>query len=280
MQTTYASTLRAGRAGMLADNGPNDIHSKIATDAVRNGLLAQFDTSYPHVGGALSPGKAKLIAALAVDAVSILATGGAGAVTAQTLTSAAFNGVGVGGSGAKMSPARRVTMTLNSHANWDLTDAYISGFGTDGRPLREALVVPDGGNVTLTTKNFFAQVTEIYLPAQAGTAATFTVGVSADEGEFCRRDSGVVIYNPHHEAYTSDDGYTAGDVFGLLLRGRIWVPVEGTVADGDAAFVRTATASTNIRGQWKSGPAANFTQLPNAWFRSSNTDGLAILELL
>jgi hypothetical protein len=263
---------------MLADNGVNDITSKIATDAIRNGLLCQFDAASPNVGGAYSPGKAKLVAQLLVDAVAILATGGASAATAQTITS--FNGVGVGGGGAKMSPARRVTMALSNNANWSSSTAILSGYDAHGAPIRELLVIPASGNVTLTSKAFFQYVTELYIPAQGGAAGTYTLGVTADDGVFTRRDSGILIYNPAHEPYDSNDAVTAGDVCAVLLKGRIWVPCEGTVAEGDSVFVRAATVSTDIRGQFRSGAAANFSPLSGAVWRSSNVSSLAILELL
>jgi hypothetical protein len=277
MQSAIASSMTAGRQGALAC-APDEalIVPATAADAIRCGLLAQLAAPTDSPGSM----KASLVAALAVDVDSVIATI-ASAGTAQTIVAASFDGVGVGGAGALMSPARRLGLALSSHANWDATVAYITGEDASGRVIKEALLIPDAGNVTVTTKNYFSRVTELYIPVQGGASGTATLGVTADDAQFSRRESGIVVYNPHHEPYTADEAFTAADPVGILQRGRIWVPVEAAVAVNAQAYVRCATASTNIRGQWTGAPTANFAALPNAVFRTSTSGaGLAVLELL
>lgn len=277
MQSAIASSLTAGRQGLLANGGYEPkIMPRIAYDAVRCGVLALLAAG-TDVG---SPGLAKLVPSLDIDVDSVIATI-ASAASAQTIVAASFDGVGVGGLGAIMSPARRLGLVLSSHANWDLTTAYITGTDMYGHVIKEAIVIPDAGNATVTTKNYFARVTELYIPAQSGTSGTATLGVTADDAMFSRRDSGIVVYNPAHEPYATGEAFTAQDPIGVLTEGRIWVAVEAAVADGDIPYVRCATVSTDIRGQWRSGPASNFAPYPDAVFRSATSGaGLAILELL
>jgi hypothetical protein len=272
-QTSFSNALTAGRAGLLVDSFPSRVVSKIAEDAVRNGLLCQFGTS---MASGVSPGECKLVAELTADVNDLLAAT-ATAATALSITSASTPAL----STSLMSPARRVTATLNSHADWNATSMRVYGEDAYGNAIRDEIAIPDAGNATVTSHMYFRRVTKVELDAQGGTNGSFTMGWSADDALFTRRESGVVVYNPAHGPYTSDDGYTALDSVGVMIQGRIWVPVEGAVSDGAPAYVRTATATTNIRGQWAGAPAANFAAYPNAFFRSATSGaGLAILELL
>jgi hypothetical protein len=114
------------------------------------------------------------LAALA-DVDAIVATG-ATTTGIQTLTGATLDGV-VGY--RTMAAARRITLVLSSHADWDATTAVLTGKDIDGNTITESLAIPNGGAVTLTSTKRYRSVTSLVIPAQSGTGGTFTVGVSA-----------------------------------------------------------------------------------------------------
>ena len=116
-------------------------------------------------------GLAAAVNALA-DPDAILATG-ASTAGIQTLTGSTLDGV-VGDD--PMNPARVLTMTFNSHADWDATTAVVTGLGPSGEAQTENFAIPNGGNATVTGTKRFSRVTQIVIPAQSGTSGTFTVG--------------------------------------------------------------------------------------------------------
>lgn len=117
---------------------------------------------------------AAALAALA-DVDAIVATG-ASSTSIQTLSGAMLDGA----TGYRtMSAARHITLVLSSHADWDATTATLTGKDIDGNTITESLVIPNGGNTTLTSTKRYRSVTSLSIPVQAGTGGTFTVGVSA-----------------------------------------------------------------------------------------------------
>lgn len=109
----------------------------------------------------------------AADADAILATGGASAATLQTISGAALNGA-VGRS--VMSPARRLSVTLSNHADWNATTGTVTGTDDNGDVQTETFAIPDGGNTTVNLTKHFRTVTSIAIPGQGGAGGTFTVG--------------------------------------------------------------------------------------------------------
>lgn len=119
-------------------------------------------------------GLAAAVNALA-DADAIVATG-ASSGSVQTLTGATLDGVV--GDDVMVEP-RFVTLTLSSHADWDLTTAVVSGIDGNGNLMTENFAIPNGGNATVTGTKRFLRVTSVVIPAQSGTSGTFTVGLRA-----------------------------------------------------------------------------------------------------
>lgn len=108
--------------------------------------------------------------------VDAILSGGASSTSLQTLSGASLNGV----LGYRaLSPSRRITLVLSSHADWDASTATITGKDANGTTITETLSIPNGGNTTLTTTKLFARVTSVAIPIQSGTGGTFTVGVAA-----------------------------------------------------------------------------------------------------
>lgn len=268
-QTTYGLVPAIGRAGQVADGAiMQDVISTVAEGAVALGCAVLKGTS---------PRQGKPVAAVALDVDSIVATGGVSAATAQTVQTTALNGViGQG----RIVPAQQVTMTLNSHADWDATTATIYGEDADGNQLVEDVLIPNGGNATITTKAAFGRVVSIFIPAQTGANGTYTAGTAPTQAEFARADIlGVSVWQSAHEPYTSDS-YSDKDEMPVLRKGRVYVVTEDAVVNGDPVYVRIVTSGGDAPGQFGGERSASFALLRGARFRTTAAiDGVAVMEL-
>lgn len=139
-----------------------------------DGLPATFTADGTPTLAEACTGLAAAINALA-DVDAIVATG-ASSGSLQTLTGATLDGVVGGGS---MTPLRVLTLTLSNHADWDATNATVTGIGPTGASQTETLAIPNGGNATVTGTKRWSSITSIAIPAQSGTGGTFTVGTRA-----------------------------------------------------------------------------------------------------
>lgn len=138
------------------------------------GLLATYTADGTPTLAEACTGLAAAINALA-DADAILATG-ATTTGLQALTGASLDGA-TGRS--VMSPARKLSLTLSNHADWDASTATITGLDEAGNVISENFTIPNGGNATVAGSKLFRRVTQVSIPAQSGTGGTFTVGVQA-----------------------------------------------------------------------------------------------------
>lgn len=142
-----------------------------------DGTVCTFTTdATPTVAEACTGLAAAINARCGADADAILATGGASSGGDQTFSGAALNGA-VGR--AAMSPARRLSVTLSNHADWDATTGTVTGVDDGGSTISETFAIPNGGNATVDLTKHFARVTAIAIPTQSGTGGTFTVGTRA-----------------------------------------------------------------------------------------------------
>jgi hypothetical protein len=158
----------------LTPAAPVDAAAAETYTAEVDGLTAAFTSDATPTVAEVCTGLAAAINALTgVDADAILATG-ASATGDQTITT--FDGI-IGG--AVMSPARRLSVTLSSSADWDASLITIYGTDEDGASINEAFTVPNNGAVTVNGTKYFRTVTSIGVSAQAGTGGTFTAGVRA-----------------------------------------------------------------------------------------------------
>ena len=115
----------------------------------------------------------------------------------QTLTGATLDGV-VGDD--EMIPPRNVTMTFSNHADWDATMAVVTGIDSDGNVVQEDLLIPNGGNATVTGAKLFAKIMNLYVPAQSGTGGTFTLGTGSKLGAINGQAvHGVALYEATRE---------------------------------------------------------------------------------
>lgn len=71
---------------------------------------------------------------------------------------------------------RRISFVFNNNADWDATTITVRGRDAMGEVVTSSIVVPNGGNATVTTDKFFASIERITVPAQSGTGGTCSVG--------------------------------------------------------------------------------------------------------
>ena len=135
------------------------------------GVLAVL--SWVNIGGTGSDDVRQTVNAAAPTA--ILATGGASEVTPQIFTGAALNGsIGVGA----ISPPGLLELVVNASASWLETTATIKGLDVNGAAIQDTFLIPASGNANIGGNLLFASVTEVDIPAQAGTGGAFTVGTA------------------------------------------------------------------------------------------------------
>lgn len=142
-----------------------------------DGLSATYTTdASPTLAEACTGLAAAINALTGVDADAIIATG-ASTTTDQTLSGASLDGV-IGDD--VMSPARRLSLTVDVHADWNATTAIITGTSRAGAIITENFTIPDGGQIAaLNGTKYFRTVTSVFIPTQGGPGGTFTVGVRA-----------------------------------------------------------------------------------------------------
>lgn len=77
----------------------------------------------------------------------------------------------------KMDVARRISFVFSNSASWITSTITLEGFDARGLYITDTIAVPNGGNNTVTSAKFFAQVTKISVPLQGGAAGTCSVGI-------------------------------------------------------------------------------------------------------
>lgn len=273
-QTSYSNFPAVGRAGEKASTSQGDkVEAAIADGTVQVGILGMFGDVHNEAGD-LNPGEFKPIPALTVDADAIIEAH-ATATSAQSISGEDLDGV-VGGN--KMVPARRITLTANSHADWNLTTILVHGLDVDGKEIQEALLMPDAGNTVLTTKQYFSLVVQVDVPAQGGTNGSYTVGYTADEGQFSGMDCGFALREPAGEPLTSDS-FADGDALNVLRIGEMFAVSEAAASKGDPVYVRMVASGADVRGQLSSVPGAGFSALKDCyWATSCDADGVGVVK--
>ncbi|HSN27246.1 MAG TPA: DUF3383 family protein, partial [Kofleriaceae bacterium] len=80
-----------------------------------------------------------------------------------------------------MVPARALELVFSAHANWTGGTAVATGTDANGNVITDNFTISVGGGNTANgaSNKRFATVTNIHIPAQGGTAGTFTAGVRA-----------------------------------------------------------------------------------------------------
>ncbi len=268
VQTSYPTSYTAGIAGQLADSGDRFIKSVIAETEIAAGLPVL------RGGTTKAEGRAPFAPATA-DVDAIVETPTATATTAQTLSGAGLDGSAVGQ--GEMFPPRPVTLTLNSHADWNLTTAKITGTDEDGNVIVEDVVIPDAGNTTVTTQRAFRTVTSVYIPGQGGTNGSFTVGFGAALGPIGPQTvHGVAMYDASREP----EAYPLDYAVPCVRRGRVFMTSETSYTDMDPVYVRFVISGDEVRGHVRNSPDSTDCALfKGARFVGTGSAGAAVVEL-
>ena len=265
IQTTYAFDRAIGYPGGIADSGPRDVKSVVAAVIIAAGLLVVQGATRAKGYLPTTPDVA--------DVDAIIATG-ASTAGVQNVSGASLDGVVGQG---EMAPARNLVLVLSSHANWDLSVATVTGVDSDGKVISEDFPIPDAGNVTVTGTKHFAKVTNLRIPAQSGTAGTYTLGTGSSLGPINGRFvHGVALYDASREP----EAYPVNYVVPCVRKGRVFVTSETSYSDGDPVFVRFVATGDEVAGQFRN--AADSTDcalLEGARFRGTGSAGVAIIDL-
>lgn len=267
---TYASAPAVGIAGQIArPMESRRVLSGVALAALIAGVALLADRT-----GGTTDGVDVFAAPAAADPDGIVAAL-ATAATPQSLTGVALDGA-VGA--AEMFPPRNVTITLSSHVDYNLTTAYVRGLDEEGRPVEEAFVIPDAGNVTLTGNKFFSFVTEVYIPAQGGVGGSTQVGFGSKLGPLDRHFRGVSLY----DATKPTGAYALADEVPFIEEGAVYVHSETAVDPTKPVYVRLVISGSEVRGQFRATVDANdLAQLVKArWIEKTTGAGIAGLRLL
>lgn len=269
-QTSYSTDTAAGFAGMLADYAQPHNRGSGAAEAVLG--VALFLQKGANPRGVLP------LSDVTADVDSILATGGASAATAQTISGASLDGViGQG----RIVPAQQVSLVLNSSANWSASTMTVYGEDADGNSIAEDILIPASGNATIKTTLAFGRVVKLYIPAQGGTGGTFTVGTTPDAAEYSRSDLlGVAEYQSAHMPYTTatyaGGEYAANETVPYFDRGHVFMKTEAACTKGDKVFVRIVTSGADLPGQVSNARSASFALVRGSFFRSTQATAGAI----
>lgn len=278
-QTSYSLDMAIGRAGALVDSRPmRHVQSRLAVGSIKAGYGVFRLPGYGHAfTRPADPGEVyqSPTAGNAADVDAILASGGASTADIQVWEGAELNGV-VGDD--TMYPARKVTLVLSSHADWDATTAVLSYYDEDGALKSENLSIPNGGNATVTTVDDVSRVVSLTIPAQASTGGTFTIGVAALDSSITAADfDGVALYDASQVPYDTVNGYEYGDkaAVPVLRKGAIWMVAEGSVTAYAPAFIRTLSGSggTQIGAVRADADTSTAIEITGSQFMKSATTG-------
>ncbi len=266
VQTSYNGGPSRAVAGMIAEGGAR-VRSRVAEAATVAGQLAIRGTADGQAR-ALASGDAPSADTDAIMTVQATAT------TAQVCTGATLDGV-VGTT--VFWPPRNVTLTLNSHADWDPSTILVEGLDAFGAPCAEAFEVPNGGNVTLTGVVAFSRVVNVKIPPQTGTNGTLDVGLGLAIGAIDRKVEGIAVYDATREP----EAYGQYDDMPVLDQGFVWVTSEAAATKGDPVYVRFVVTGGEAYGAIRPTPDANDCGLLRAarYAETITGAGLAKIEL-
>jgi len=265
-QTSFTAEPTKGLPGQLATCSWNELDS------------CRVDASAPVPPGVLvmrtanGDRAADVPPAVAADADAIKTNIGSTAGT-QNFTTSDFNGaIGAG----RISPPAKIDLVLSSHADWDATSATLSGIDENGLPVSETLSIPNGGNATVTSSNYYSRVTALSIPAQSGTGGTATLGTSAS---VTLDGSDVLGMSVHtHKALldpsgTDNENYEDEDDMPVLRAGLMYADVENTYYAGEVALVRVVAGAAEQRGALRARDTDGGDCVPcrRIIFRSSGT---------
>lgn len=274
-QTSYGNSPAPARAGQLADGFECDIASKVAAGSVVVGQACVITAA--ATGLSMGTVGAMTAAQVAADPDAIIASGAASTAGIQDLITTSLNGV-VGQT--EMIPARKLSATFNSHADWDATTMTIFGLDVDGLACQATITIPNGGNAVVDQNEdvYFSRVTRINIPAQTGTNGTLLVGTVADTAQYQEGQLVIPLYDASREPYNSSNQYVDEESVPCFAKGRMWAPVAAGTAL-QQLYVRVVTGGGGF-GELRGGPAAGFVPFKNGRIVEMYGSTLAKIEVL
>lgn len=273
-----------------------EVSNKFAAGLLRAGL-AGF--KLPGTGESVARQKARgfpgQVFQIPVPGVVADASAIGTAVSSAAGTKTIGSGVTGGASGsAKLTPARKLTVTFDSSTDWDPTTAVLHGINQFGQPVQENLAIATSTAATSTL--FYSQFTSLVIPTQTGSGGTATIGVAAVTagaltladiyGVVCRQPVSL-MQNPSNlyigpaqngvAASNTLAHYVDGQTVPCLTRGNIGLYTEEDVADQDPVYVRIASgAGGSVLGAFRNdADSASCIIVPNAKFIGSWLAGAA-----
>lgn len=285
MQTSYSNAPARAREGLVADSRTfKHIVGRIAQGTLKAGVGCFRQPTVGAPGSNMAdPGQVyqNPSPVVAVDADAIFTSF---ASSASISTKLAASATGVVGSGT-MTPARKLTLTLSNHTDWDATTAVIRYYDQGGVLQSENLSIPNGGNTTLTTTGHASSFVDLTIPAQTGAGGTAEIGIAVlDSGITIADYIGVVVFTPMVVAASTATATAAEfadrSVVDVMQKGAIWVDPEGTPAVGDDVFVRIGSGAggTQLGAFRNDADTATAVQIVGAKFGRSEA-GLTVVEL-
>lgn len=264
-QLSYSQFPVAGTPGMVATLETRDGVSVWINepDGIEPGLCVVRD----GIDGG------KLPAGQAIDADAVIVTGESD-TDPQLYTAEDFDGVI--GSASILVPAP-VTITFNSNAHWDATTAVLTAVNAEGVTVTEDIAIPNDGDATVTTEGSYTQVISLAIPAQGGTAGTFTLGFAASNALTSAQVLGPAAWDPSQEAPRTLRLHSRSTFW---RRGIIWVQTETEVSPGQRAYARVFAPGAEQIGAWRAdGDGGNALPIEGARFRRVASPTLAELEV-
>jgi hypothetical protein len=281
-QASFTADPRVALPGLKADHGLTDEISTIVGEAagIEPGLfVVRGGTGDERPPIAALPGGTGGVMVADVDAI---VTAHATAAAPQVLTVADANGV-IGDD--EISPPKKLTFVMNSHADWNATSGDITYEDENGVQVTETLTIPDGGNATLTTAGYATRFIGATVPAQAGTNGSYTIGTSATATLAGTEVLGVSVRTHHARldlAASGLDTYEDETSMPVMRRGRIWMVIENDFKAGDRVLARVIAAGAEKLGAARVGTtdSGDAFQVPGAQLMTSGSAGdLGIVEL-
>jgi hypothetical protein len=295
-QTSYSQRPSEALPGQLAEAfSPGRRTAKVARGRIKAGYgLFMVQGAGANGTNMLDAGEAFHISdpgtGADVDAIKASAASSASILTLDT--AAELDGV-VGLS--EMQPPRKVTLITSSHADWDAGTAVVTGYNDVGQLVSENLSMANAGAETLTTTNYFRQVTKVVIPAQSGTGGTFTIGIAALAALVLIDFLGIAIRKPIKTTVASAGlygypgltsslvtcDYVDAETISVMTSGGIYVYTEEAVVERDPVYVRVAAgAGGSTLGAFRNdADTASAVLLPDARFTRSAAAGCARLWL-
>lgn len=206
-----------------------------------------------------------------LDADGLIASGVSTAATPVTVSGAGFNGA----LGAGPFPyGAKVTLALNSHADWNETDIRVTGRqALTGRVVTEVYDVPDAGNVTLTGTVEFDRIDSILIAAQGGTNGTLTAGYLLATAASKIAIAGLVMRAEMTEPVSGEMQFEDGDVLEVCRKGGIAMEIDQDMTTASDIFMRVTAAGAELAGSLRAdSDSGDAVRLPPEFVITGNAD--------